>query len=160
MEKTNLKILFFTLLNIENLDTSNLYIDLIKEFLNHNHEVYLISPYQKRDNKKPKIIEIANLHILKPLIGNYTKTNLIEKFINQFNAMKELMIDFAAELCDVDASTIDEENFPIKIAGFLAQYVMPSAKHQGRPSEEGLVDVYGNSIKFDGTQPCLTLTQP
>lgn len=83
-----------------------------------------------------------------------------ENFINEFNEMKSLMIEFAAELSDVDVSTIDEENFPIKIAGFLAQYVKPSPKHQGRPTEEGLVDIYGNSIKFDGTQPCLTLTQP
>jgi hypothetical protein len=74
--------------------------------------------------------------------------------------MKSLMIEFAAELCDVDASTIDDENFPIKIAGFLAQYIEPNPQHQGRPSEQGLVDMYGNSVNFDGTQPCLTLTQP
>lgn len=86
-----------------------------------------------------------------------------ENFINEFNEMKSLMIQFAAVLCDVEASTIDEENFPIKIAGFLPQYVEPNPQHQGRPSERGLVDMYSNSVNFggiDGTQPCLSLIQP
>lgn len=83
-----------------------------------------------------------------------------ENFISEFNEMKALMIELSAELCDADVSTIDEENFPIKLAGFLAQYVKPNPQDKGRPTEEGLVDMYGNDIEFNGSQPCLSLTQP
>lgn len=86
--------------------------------------------------------------------------NFRENFINEFNEMKSLMIEFAAEICDVDASMVDEENFPIKLAGFLAQYIKPNPEDKGRPTEEGLVDMFGNKVVFNGTNACLTLTQP
>lgn len=83
-----------------------------------------------------------------------------ENFIDEYNEMKSFMIQFAADLCDADVSTVDEENFPIKIAGFLAQYVKPNPQDKGRPTEVGLVDMYGNPTEFNGTQDCLSLTQP
>ena len=48
------------------------------------------------------------------------------------------------------------KNFPIKIAGFLPQYIKPDAKHKGRPSENTLVDQYGKSLNFDKEAKCLS----
>ena len=84
-----------------------------------------------------------------------------EDFIVDFNELKEVMIQFAFNTVEEgQESVIDEDNFPVKLAGFLPQYVKPNPEDLGRPTELGLVDVNGNRIKFDPDGDCLTLTQP
>jgi hypothetical protein len=48
----------------------------------------------------------------------------------------------------------------VKLAGFMGQYTKPNPNANGRPTEEGLVDMYGEKVKFDPDGNCLTLTQP
>ena len=68
------------------------------------------------------------------------------------------------EFNDLDAtdliSSIDEETFPIKLAGFFPQHTSRNVNDGGRPTEIGLVDVYGKTIQFNPNGDCLTLTQP
>lgn len=81
-----------------------------------------------------------------------------EDFITEFNELKEVMIQFAFNTVEEgQESVIDEDNFPVKLAGFLPQYVKPNPNDLGRPTELGLVDVDGNRIKFDPDGDCLTL---
>lgn len=84
-----------------------------------------------------------------------------EEYIEEFNELKSVLLQFAFNTTEEgEVSSIDEETFPVKLAGFLAQYVKPNPQDKGRPTEEGLVDVYGNRIKFDFDGDCLTLSQP
>jgi|TARA_B100000424_G_C22918550_1_gene488737 hypothetical protein len=100
-----------------------------------------------------------------------------ETFIEEFLAYKQTMIQFAHQTAkvwvnddcsddfnslDVDdmVDGVDESLFPIKLAGFLPQHTSRNAKDGGRPTEVGLVDVYGKTIKFNPKGDCLTLTQP
>ena len=81
-----------------------------------------------------------------------------EDFIEEFNELKEVMIQFAFNTVEEgQESVIDEDVFPVKLAGFLSQYVKPNPEDLGRPTELGLVDVNGNRIKFDPDGDCLTL---
>lgn len=81
-----------------------------------------------------------------------------EDFIEEFNELKEVMIQFAFNTVEEgQESVIDEDSFPVKLAGFLPQYVKPNPEDLGRPTELGLVDVNGNRIKFDPDGDCLTL---
>ena len=71
--------------------------------------------------------------------------------------MKHTFITFASNIAG-DGETIpdlEEEDFPVRFAGFLPQYVKPSAEDQGKPTENTLVDVDGNKIKFDPDGDCL-----
>jgi len=61
---------------------------------------------------------------------------------------------------DIKISSIDEETFPIKLAGFFPQHTSRNVNDGGRPTEIGLVDVYGKTIQFNPNGDCLTLTQP
>ena len=89
-----------------------------------------------------------------------------ENFIDQFLDYKEAMIRFAFDLfceegeCDKEMEEIldmlDQDVFPVKLAGFLPQYRKPDNTKGGRPTEVGLVDVYGNTLKFNPTGKCLT----
>lgn len=78
-EEITMNILFITLLNINELNTSNIYTDLLNEFLDRGHKLYIVSPVEKRYNQTTHLIRGTNYEILKLRIGNVTKTNPIEK---------------------------------------------------------------------------------
>lgn len=87
----------------------------------------------------------------------------LEKFRNDFitdwNDQKEIWVKFAMSIFD-DCGELDESRIQVKLAGFMAQYIKPDPNDKGRPTEQNVVDVFGNTIKFNAKGDCLTLTQP
>lgn len=77
-----MNLLFLTLLDFDSVNEHNIYTDLLREFCNHGHKVYVISPIERRSGKQPRIIYGKNSTILKLRIGNTQKTNIIEKGIS------------------------------------------------------------------------------
>ena len=77
-----MNVLFLTLLNFESLQERTIYTDLLREFVKNGHNVYAVSPVEKRLNQKTHLIEEKNAKILRLQIGNTQKTNLIEKGIS------------------------------------------------------------------------------
>lgn len=75
-----MRVLFLTLLDFNTFDERNIYTDLLREFVKHGHEVYCISPAERRTGIATHFEE--NGHILKLRIGNTQKTNIIEKGIS------------------------------------------------------------------------------
>ena len=80
-------------------------------------------------------------------------------FIDEFNKMKTHFKRFAANIMTdgKGVENIHEDKFPVKLAGFLPQWVRPNDQNYGKPSEIGLVDVQGNTLTFDPKGQCLTL---
>tara|TARA_R100000329_G_C7596335_1_gene211481 strand:+ start:138 stop:1307 length:1170 start_codon:yes stop_codon:yes gene_type:complete len=84
-------------------------------------------------------------------------TNFRNNWIEEFTELKEITIHFASSILDgCDSSDFDDDNFPIKVAGFLPQYIKPNPKDGGAPTEKGLVDTNGNPVVFDPDGDCLT----
>jgi glycosyltransferase involved in cell wall biosynthesis len=77
-----MNILFLTLLDFLTIDEHGIYTDLMREFVNDNHKVYIISPTEKRKLQPTRLIDNGNCKILKLQIGNTQKTNLVEKGIS------------------------------------------------------------------------------
>lgn len=78
-----LNVLFLSLLDFTSLKESNIYTDLLNEFVDNGHDVSIISPIEKRNIGEEKLInESEKCRILKLKIGNIQKTNLIEKGIS------------------------------------------------------------------------------
>lgn len=77
-----MNILFLTLLDFYDLDASNIYSDLMQEFISEGHKVNIISPIEKNRNTKTHLIEKSTHKILKLKIGSYQKTNFIRKGIS------------------------------------------------------------------------------
>ena len=82
-----------------------------------------------------------------------------EKFINDWNDQKEIWVQFAMSIFD-DCGEFDESRIQVKLDGFMAQYIKIDPNDKGRPTEQNMVDMYGQTITFDKTAACLTLTQP
>jgi glycosyltransferase involved in cell wall biosynthesis len=77
-----MKVLFLTLLDFLSIDENGIYTDLMREFVKDGHDLYIISPTEKRKNKPTNLIDNGKIKILKLQIGNTQKTNLIEKGIS------------------------------------------------------------------------------
>ena len=77
-----MNILFLTLLDFESLEEHNIYTDLLREFTKQNHQLFVISPVERRKNQNTRIVKEENATILKLKIGNTQKTNIIEKGIS------------------------------------------------------------------------------
>ncbi len=77
-----MNILFLSLTDFESLRDKGIYSDLLREFAKHGHQIYCVSPVERRKNQKTHIIEEENNKILKLKIGNIQKVGLIEKGIS------------------------------------------------------------------------------
>ncbi len=77
-----MNILFLTLLDFSSIQERGIYTDLIREFVRENHNVYVISPVEKRKKEVTHMIKKDDCYILKLQIGNMQKTNMIEKGIS------------------------------------------------------------------------------
>ena len=74
-----MNILFLTLLKIDTLETRGIYHDLMREFSSHGHNIYIISPTERRENKPSSLSSEGNVHFLNVRTLNVQKTNIIEK---------------------------------------------------------------------------------
>ncbi len=83
-----MNILFLTLYQINDIDSYDIYSDLVREFAKKNHKIYIVSPTEKRNKEKTNLIKYDrndwhdNIEILRVRIGNVQKTNIIEKGIS------------------------------------------------------------------------------
>ena len=77
-----MNVLFLTLLSFDSIKERTIYTDLLREFVKNGHQVYAISPVERRQNQKTSIIKEKNTTILRLQIGNTQKTNIIEKGIS------------------------------------------------------------------------------
>lgn len=100
-----MNILFLSIGRLDDLTQKSLYPDLLREIKSHGHNVYAVSPLEKRYNKETALSNEAGIEILRVKIGNIQKTNVIEKGIStlliepQFkNAIKKYFSDVKFDL--------------------------------------------------------------
>ena len=79
-EKVN--ILFLSIGKLNNIEDHGLYTDLLREFRDNGHQMYIVSPREKRVNKPTEFINENGVNFLKVKIGNITKVNNFEKGIS------------------------------------------------------------------------------
>jgi glycosyltransferase involved in cell wall biosynthesis len=77
-----MNVLFLTLVSFDTIQKHNIYTDLLREFIKNGHNVYVISPVERRLGEQTHIIEEPHAKILRLQIGNTQKTNIIEKGIS------------------------------------------------------------------------------
>ena len=77
-----MNILFLTVGRMDSIEAHSLYPDLLRQFRSHGHNVYVVSPYEKRVGKITSCIEENRSHMLHVRIGNLTKCNMIEKGVS------------------------------------------------------------------------------
>lgn len=78
-----MNILFLTLSsNVDLDDYQSIYGSLLNELIKRNNNVFVVSPSERKNNKKTYLIEKNHYKLLKVRTGNIQKTNAIEKGIS------------------------------------------------------------------------------
>lgn len=76
-----MNIIFLTLVRISDIEERGIYQDLMRKFRDEGHNVYIVTPYERRMGKPTELVESGGVHILNVKTLNIQKTNIIEKGI-------------------------------------------------------------------------------
>ena len=81
-----MNILFLTIGRFASIEAHSIYADLLRCFRDHGHEIYTITPYEKKTGKKTELVHEKGSHILYVETGNVTgANNLISKGLAQMS---------------------------------------------------------------------------
>jgi glycosyltransferase involved in cell wall biosynthesis len=117
-----MNVLFLTLLDFSSTNEQGIYTDLIREFANEGHSIYVISPIEKRRRQKTKLIFDDGIHILKLAIGNVQKTNIVEKGFSTITLESKFIAGIKKYYADVKFDLILYSTPPITLQGAV-EYV-------------------------------------
>ena len=76
-----MNILFLTLVKINSLNDGGIFPDLLRKFKDEGHQVFIVSPLERRDKMPTQLFEEIGAKILKVKTLNIQKTNFLEKGI-------------------------------------------------------------------------------
>lgn len=108
-----MNVLFLTLLDFDSLDERNIYTDLLREFAKYGHNLFVISPVERRKNQETKVIKTEKATILKLKIGNTQKTNIIEKGISTISIEPQFIAGIKKYFSDVKFDLVIYSTPPI-----------------------------------------------
>lgn len=75
-----MKVLFLTMVRINSFNERGIYTDLLRKFCKEGHEVFVVCPLERRENKNTYILEEEDKgKILNVKTFNLQKTNIVEK---------------------------------------------------------------------------------
>lgn len=117
-----MNILFLTLLEFESIKERNLYTDLLREFANNGHKLFVISPIERKHKKSTHLVNEADATILRLKIGNIQKTNLIEKGLTTLTIEQAYISGIKKHFSDVKFDLVIYSTPPITF-GSAIEYV-------------------------------------
>jgi len=77
-----MNVLFLSIGRLKNIEDKGLYTDLLRQFRKQGHNIFVVSPRERRLNKPTEYVIEDNVHFLRVRIGNITKVSVIEKGIS------------------------------------------------------------------------------
>lgn len=115
-----MNVLLITLLDFQTIHEPGLYQDLMRAFEDHGHNVFIISPFERRKAQKNRLIQDGRCLILKQKIGNTQKTNLIEKGISTLLLEPSIIAGIMRYLSDVKFDLILYSTPPITFCSAIS----------------------------------------
>ena len=131
-----MNIIFLTLLDFKSYCEHNIYCDLLRSFIKHGHEVYCISPAEKRTGIQTHFEE--NGHLLKLKIGNIQKTNIIEKGISTLTLESQFVVAIKKYFPNIKFDLVLYSTPPITLANAV-KYIQ---KRDGAKTYLMLKDIF------------------
>ena len=117
-----MNILFISLLEFKSISERGIYTDLLRQFRSLGHQIYVISPVERRNGSDTTIIEEDNVRILRLSIGNFQKINIIEKGITTLTIERALIRGIKNYFSNVKFDLVIYPTPPITFCG-AAEYV-------------------------------------
>ena len=111
-----MNVLFLSLMGYSSIKNRDIYTDLLREFINQGHKVYVVSPAERRQGIETGLIQEKNSTILRVKTGNIQKTNLIEKGISTVMLEPQFVAAIKSFFGDIKFDLILYSTPPITIA--------------------------------------------
>ena len=77
-----MNILFMSLSNFDTIYCPGIYSDLLRQFINHGDKVYVLAPFERKNDDTERVIDEPGVRIVKIRIRKMQQTNAIEKGIS------------------------------------------------------------------------------
>lgn len=101
------------MVRIEDISRRGIYEDLMRMFRSKGHEVYIVTPRERRERMPSSLIEVNGVHILGVKTLNVQKTNVIEKGIGQVLLESQFKSAIKKYLKDIQFDLITYSTPPI-----------------------------------------------
>ncbi len=115
-----MNILFLTLSRFYDLNQRGIYPDLMRQFINHGHNVYVVAPFERRLGRQTELFESAGARILGVKTLNIQKTNVVEKGIGTLLLEPQYMTAIQHHLKDVHFDLVLYSTPPITFNKVIA----------------------------------------
>ena len=116
-----MNILFLSIVHKENIESPGIYTDLLRQFRDNGHNVYIMSPYERRTGKSTEYLEENGVHMLSVKIGNITKCGLIEKGISTIMIEQKYLKAIKKYFKNIKFDLILYPTPPITLVGVVEQ---------------------------------------
>ena len=114
-----MNIIFLTLVRIANVDGRSLYHDLMRKFRDEGHNVYIVTPSERRLGLKTSLKESNGVKILNVKTLNIQKTNIVEKGIGTLLLERQYQTAIKKYLGDVTFDLITFSTPPITFTNVI-----------------------------------------
>ncbi|KFF24537.1 glycosyltransferase family 4 protein [Chryseobacterium vrystaatense] len=114
-----MNVLFLTLAKINTLQERGIYHDLMQEFSDHQHDVYIVSPVERRENQKTTLKKEGNASFLNVKTLNIQKTNFIEKGVSTLTIEKLFLRAVKKHFSEVKFDLVIYSTPPITFTGVI-----------------------------------------
>ncbi len=111
--------MFLTLVKINTLKERGIYQDLMREFSQHGHYLYIVSPVERCENQKTNVKKEGNTVFLNVKTLNIQKTNFIEKGISTLTIDKLFLRAINKHLPEVKFDLIIYATPPITFTNLI-----------------------------------------
>lgn len=115
--KSIVNILFITIGQLVDINSSGLYTDLLRQFKKYGHEVFVITAREKRMGLQTEYLNESGFHFLRVRIGNITKCGVIEKGISTVFVERQYISAIKRFLPDVRIDLVIYTTPPISFVG-------------------------------------------
>lgn len=108
-----MNIIFLTLFRFSDIEERKIYPDLMRKFRDEGHNVYIVTPCERRLGLETSLMESNGVHILNVKTLNIQKTNIVEKGIGTLLIENQFKAAIKKYLSDVKFNLITYSTPPI-----------------------------------------------
>ncbi len=116
-----MNILFLTLSVVHSLEDRTIYMDLMNVFAEHGHQVYMVSPLEKKYQQETRQEGNRSIKLLQVKTGNLFGVGMLEKGVSQIRLAKQYTRAIQNTWGDITFDLILYSTPPITLAGTIQQ---------------------------------------
>lgn len=114
-----MNVIYLAMSHLTDMETHGIYIDLMRKFRNEGHQLYIVTPRERRLGEKTRLYEEGGAHFLAVKTLNLQKTNVVEKGVGQVRVEPQYIKAIKKHLGDINFDLILYSTPPITLMGVV-----------------------------------------